>query len=137
MSDGETMQALVGGLIAGAVCSFATSAILLIALSRDPRWLGRTPNLRVPLPLLGVLIVNGMMLGWTAIGLVLGALYLGMANGDSDGGRDLLFALLVVVAIVVVLAVARFIRGRLTWPMLATALSAMLSFSVVLPLLAA
>ncbi|HJM89907.1 MAG TPA: hypothetical protein QF624_09860 [Dehalococcoidia bacterium] len=137
MPDGETMQALVAGLIAGAACSFATTTILLIALSRDPRWLGRAPNLHVPLPLLGVVIVNGMMLGWTALGLVLGALYLGTADGDADGGSDLLFGVVVSGAIVVVLGAGSYIRGRVTWPMLATALSAMLSFAVVLPLLAA
>lgn len=133
------MRALVAGLIAGAAAALATTAIVLIALTRDPRWLGRAPNLRVPLPLLGVAFVNGLMLAWTALGLVLGALYLRAESSWPGGGvasANQFFTLLVCGAVLALLLAAAFVRGRLTPPMWWTALVAMAAFGWLLPGLA-
>jgi hypothetical protein len=139
MPDGETMRALFSGLVAGAIVAFATTMIALIAIARDPRWILMASTVRVPLPLAGVVVVNGMMLGWTMVGLVLGAFYLAAEGSISAGGlgtTNLLFSSLVTGAVVLVLAAGAYIRGRLTWPMWSTALVAALSLGWLLPNLA-
>jgi hypothetical protein len=139
MPDGETMRALFSGLVAGAIVAFATTTIALIAIARDPRWVLMASTVRVPLPLAGVVVVNGMMLGWTMVGLVLGAFYLAAEGSISAGGlgtTNLLFSSLVTGAVVLVLAAGAYIRGRLTWPMWSTAFVAALSLGWLLPNLA-
>ena len=139
MPDGETMRALFSGLVAGAIVAFATTAITLIAIARDPRWILMASTVRVPLPLAGVVMVNGMMLGWTLVGLVLGAFYLAAEASTPTGGlgsTNVLFTSLVAGAVVLVLGAVTYIRGRVTWPMWSTALVAALSLGWVLPNLA-
>lgn len=139
MPDSDTMQALVAGLIAGTAGGMATTAIMLVAISRDARWIALVPNLRVSLPLLGVVIVNGMMLAWTAIGLVLGALYLRAESTRPDGGLgspNLVFTLLVAGAVAVAYLAATYVRGRATWPTAATAATAVVTLGWLLPALA-
>lgn len=139
MPDPETARALLAGLIAGAATAFATTAIALIAIARDERWHARTASVRVPLPLLGVVFVNGLMLGWTLLGLVLGAAYLRAEDAYPAGGvgsTNRLFTLLIAGAVAVLLLGVAFIRGRLTRPMWATAIVALLAFGWLLPGLA-
>ena len=139
MPDAETMRALFSGLVAGAIVAFATTAIALVAIARDPRWIALASTVRVPLPLAGVVVVNGMMLGWTLVGLVLGAFYLAAEGSVPAGGlgtTNLLFTSLVAGAVALVLAAGTYIRGRLTWPMWSTALIAALSLGWLLPNLA-
>ena len=139
MPDAETARALLAGFIAGAVTAMATTAIALVALVHDARWRERAPSLRVPWPLLGVVFVNGLMLGWTALGLVLGAAYLQAESSQPAGGvgsPNRLFTLLIAVAALSLLAAAVFVRRRLTAPMWATAAVALLSFGWLLPGLA-
>ena len=139
MPDGETMRALFSGLVAGAIVAFTTTAIALIAIARDPRWILLASTVRVPLPLAGVVVVNGMMLGCTMVGLVLGAFYLAAEGSVPAGGvgtTNLLFTSLVSGAVALVLAAGIYIRGRLTWPMWSTALVAALSLGWLLPNLA-
>jgi hypothetical protein len=140
MPDGETMQALVAGLIAGSAGGLATTAIMLVALSRDRRSIALVSGLRVSLPLLGIVIVNGMMLAWTAVGLVLGALFLRAEStrpGGWPGGDNLMFTLLVTGTIAVAYAAATYVRGRTSWPVSATAATAALTLGWLLPALAA
>lgn len=144
MPDAETARALLSGLIAGTAAAFATTAIALVAFAHDERWRGVAPSGlpgggRVPLPLLGVVFVNGLMLAWTALGLVLGAAYLRVEATHPAGGLgspNRLFTLLVAGAVVLLLFGAGYVRGRLTRPMWSTALVAVLAFGWVLPGLA-
>ena len=144
MPDAETARALLSGLIAGTAAAFATTAIALVALAHDERWRRVAPSGlpgggRVPLPLLGVVFVNGLMLAWTALGLVLGAAYLRVEATHPAGGLgspNRLFTLLVAGAVVLLLFGAGYVRGRLTRPMWSTALVAVLAFGWMLPGLA-
>ena len=126
----EAGRALLAGFIAGAAAAFATTAIALLSMSRSPQWQVRATGVeRVSLPLLGVALVNGLLLGSTLLGLMLGAAYLGVED-------RLRFALLVLAAVAVALAAATYVRGRLTAPMWGTALAAALAFGLLLPALA-
>jgi len=139
MPDADTARALLAGLIAGAAASFATTAIALTALVRDQRWQRLTQNLRVPLPLVGVVFVNGLMLAWTALGLLLGAAYLRTESAHPAGGlgsQNRLFTLLLAGAVALLLLGAGYVRGRLTAPMWGTALVALAAFGWLLPGLA-
>jgi hypothetical protein len=139
MPDPDTLRALVSGLIAGAAAAFASTAIVLVALARG-RWWTRLPERqRVPLPLLGVVFVNGLMLAWTLLGLVLGAGYpraAAVTPGAGLGSPNVRFTLLVAGVIIVALALAGFVRRRVTWPMWWTAGVALAAFGWLLPLLA-
>ena len=144
MPDAESARALLSGLIAGMAAAFATTAIALVALAHDERWRRIVPSSlagrgRVPLPLLGVVFVNGLMLAWTALGLVLGAAYLRAEATHPAGGLgspNRLFTLVVAGAVVLLLFGAGYVRGRLTRPMWSTAVVAVLAFGWLLPGLA-
>ena len=75
--DPAVARALLAGWIAGAIVGLADTALLLVVLSRHPAWAQRLPGLRISLPIFGVVAVNAMLIGWTLVGIVLGALYLG------------------------------------------------------------
>lgn len=139
MPDPTALRALLAGLIAGAAVAFASTAIALVALARG-RWWTRLPQRqRVPLPLLGVVLVNGLMLAWTLLGLVLGAGYLraaAHAPGAGLGSPNARFTLLVAAAVAAALAIAGFVRRRVTWPLWSTALVAAAAFGWLLPNLA-
>lgn len=138
MPDDRVLQALLAGLIAGAAVAFATTAIALVALSRSPGWIGRSANLKVPMPLVGVAFVNGLMLWWTALGLVLGAVLL---RFDSDrpgaglGSPNVWFTAVIVGIVIVAVGLAWFVRGRLPWPAAASAFVAAAAFGWLLPVL--
>ena len=139
MPDADTARALLAGAIAGAAGALASTAIAVIAIVRDERWYLRPQSLRVPLPLLGVVFVNALMLAWTALGLLLGAAYLRVGASHAAGGPgspNWLFTLLVGGAVLLLLLSAGYVRGRLTTPMWATALVAAAAFGWLLPALA-
>ena len=128
------MRALVAGFISGAAAAFATMGIALYSMSRNARWWVRARERvagasKVPLPLLGIVIVNAMMLAWTMLGLILGAAYLSL----DDPAR---FRFFVNIALLLALIAAGFVRGRMTRTMWVTALVAALAYGVLLPLLA-
>ena len=130
--DPEAARALLAGFIAGAAAALATTAIVLVSLSRSAQWQARASQVeRVPLPLLGVVFANGLLLAWTLLGLVLGAAYLGV-----DDRHPALFSLVVLGAVAAVLLATAFVRGRLTAPMWTTAFAAALAFGLLLPVLA-
>ena len=138
-ADPRILQALLAGLIAGAVVALATTAIWMTALARDPRWRERPLSLPVPLPAAGVIVVNAMVLGWTIAGLVLGAIFLGIEDRRAAAGlgsANLVFTAVVAGGIVVLLALGAYVRGRVTWPVWSTAAVAALAFGWLLPLLA-
>lgn len=128
------MRALVAGFISGAAAAFATTGIALFSMSRNADWWVRARERvagasKVPLPLLGIVIVNAMMLAWTMLGLILGAAYFSL----DDPAR---FRFFTNIAILAALIAAGFVRGRMTRTMWVTALVAALAYGVLLPLLA-
>ncbi len=127
MPDGETARALLAGWVSGAAVAFATTALALFALARDPVWRERFGRTRLRLPLVGVVVVNAMMLFWTVVGLILGAVYLG-----ADQPAFSITVGAVIVLGVVLFAVVRGMPGWLTWSTLAIALA---SFAGLLPAL--
>ena len=132
--DPEAARALVAGFISGAAAALASTGIALFSMSRNAEWWVRARERvagarSVPLPLLGIVIVNAMMLAWTLLGLVLGAAYLSL----DDPAR---FRLFLNVAVLVALIAAGFVRGRMTRTMWVTALVAAVAYGVLLPLLA-
>ena len=132
--DPEAARALAAGFISGAAAALATTGIALFSMSRNAGWWVRARERvagarSVPLPLLGIVVVNAMMLAWTLLGLVLGAAYLSL----DDPAR---FRLFLNVAVLVALIAAGFVRGRMTRTMWVTALVAAVAYGVLLPLLA-
>ncbi len=132
--DAEAARALVAGFIAGAAAALATTGIALFSMSRNAEWWVRARERvagarSVPLPLLGIVVVNAMMLAWTLLGLVLGAAYLSL----DDPAR---FRFFLNIAVLAALIAAGFVRGRMTRMMWVTALVAALAYGVLLPLLA-
>ena len=82
--DPDAARALLAGFIAGAAAAFATTAIALVAVTRSPRWqarLGAAPRL----PLLGVVLANALFLAWSLLGLVLGAVFIGVEDRHPRG----------------------------------------------------
>lgn len=134
--DPEVARPLLAGWIAGAIVGLADTALLLLVLSRDTAWPTRLHRLPVSLPILGVVAVNAMLIGWTLVGIVLGAIYLGApmpAFSLAVGGGWLALA-----------ALYAFVRGgvpggaprgelALVWGTVALAAAA---FALLLPLLA-
>jgi hypothetical protein len=135
----ETARALLAGFVTGAAIAFATTFIGILALSRSGVWRRLPQHRRVPLPLMGVVLVNGMMLGWTALGLLLGAGFLRAESERPDGAllsTNWVFTTLVVGLTAAVLVASVFVRGRLEWPVWATAIIAVCGFGWMLPGLA-
>ncbi len=138
--DGTTGAALLGGFIAGAGAALASTVVALRALVRSEEWRRRAGGRRLPLPLLGAAAANGLLLAWTATGLVLGAAYLRAESerpADGLGSPNGLFTLIVLVAVGSLLGLAGIVRGRVTSPMVQTGAIAALAFGWVLPHLAA
>lgn len=125
--DPEVGQALLAGWLSGAVVAFATTAILLVWLSRNDGWRLRFSRTTLRLPLVGVLIINGMMLGWTLVGLIVGAATLWT---DQPGFT-------VAVAVILALGLLMWVTlvGRPGWAVLSTAAVVLASFGGLLPFL--
>ena len=129
-SEVEAGRALLAGFVSGAAAAFATVAIALWSMSRSPRWRERAAGLkRLPAPLVGIVLVNGALIGWTLLGLLLGAAYLQV-------GDPLRFGTIVhAIALIAVLAAA-FVLRRLSGAIWATAIVAAVAFGILLPALA-
>lgn len=138
--EAETGDALLAGLISGAAAALVVTFILLLEMARSPWWRDRaTRTGALPPSLLGVVMVNGMLLAWTAVGLVLGALYLRAESSSPEGvlgSGNRLFSLSIVGAVALSVAVAAFVLGRLTRIMWSVALVAAIAFGWLLPALA-
>lgn len=128
MGDGGTGSALLAGWVSGAAVAFVTTAVVLMAVARDEAWGERLNRNRVRLPLLGVLVVNAMMLFWTLVGLMLGAIHLGV--------NQPVFSLSIVAIVGLVVMLFTAVRGRPGWVTWSTVAAALLSFAGLLPALA-
>ncbi|MSP22449.1 MAG: hypothetical protein EXR66_05475 [Dehalococcoidia bacterium] len=136
MGSSEVLRALLAGLIAGSLVAFGSTAIGIVALWRNPSWFARAPSLRVPLPLVGVALVNGFLLGWTVLGMVLGAVLPAVEAtrpADGLGSPNAAFTAAIVAASLAGLAAAVVVRGRLGWPLNSMVILATLSFGWLLP----
>jgi len=125
--DPEVGAALLAGWISGAAVAFAAAALVLVWLSRNEGWRARFGRTNVRLPLVVIVVVNGMMLGWTLVGLMLGAVYLWM---DQPA-----FSITVVAMLVLGLGMWITVLGRPGWAVLWTTGVALASFGGLLPLL--
>lgn len=136
--DADPARALLAGFISGAAVAFATTALALVEVSRNPTWrarLGGAPRL----PLLGVLVVNALFVAWTLAGLVLGAVFVGVEDRHPDGAPgtgNWVFSLLVVGLALGALLAAGFVLRRFSLPLAGSALVVALAFGVLLPSLA-
>jgi hypothetical protein len=129
MPEGDTARALLAGWVSGAAVAFATTALVLLAVSRDPAWRDRLNRTRLRLPLLGVVVVNAMMLFWTLVGLVLGAITLAV---DQPA-----YSLTIVAITTLALLLYSTIRGLPGWLTWSTTALALAAFALLLPALAA
>lgn len=132
-------RALLAGLVSGMVCALLTTALGLWAMTRSSAWRERWARLRVSPMIAGVVLVNGSTLAWTAVGLVLGAIYYRAAVHAAGGGLlspNLRFTLIVLVSVGLALAMLLGWRRRVGRWALTVALITALGFGWVLPLLA-
>jgi len=135
----EAARALLAGFISGAAGAFATTFLILVVVARNAAWQRLPRNRRAPMPLVGVVFVNLLMLLWTAAGLVLGALYLRAESDRPDGfllTPNWTFTVGVTVVIGIALVAAAIVRGRLGTTAPLVALIAHLAFAWMLPVLA-
>jgi hypothetical protein len=140
--DVDTLRAVVAGFVSGVAVAFATTAIALYAFAQEVR-AGRPLPLpgwqRVRPALLGLMFVNGLMLVWTALGLLLGAAYVGAESARPAAGLgspNVLFTVLIAAGVGVVLTIVWYVMRRLHWTAWATGGVAVLAFGWMLPNLA-
>ena len=129
MSDNETVRALIAGWFSGVGVAFITMALLLIVLVRDPKWRARVARSNLKLPLVGVIALNALMLFWTLVGLVFGALYLGLGQPT--------FSITVSIITLIATGGCFFVRGVLDWTTHIVLLTPLILFGGLLPALAA
>ncbi len=71
----ELARAVVAGWLTGVMIGLICLGIVMIGLARDPSWSARMPRVKVSLPVFGIIVANGMMFGWTLVGVLLGFAY--------------------------------------------------------------
>lgn len=126
--DPEVGAALLAGWVSGAALAFATTTIMLVWLSRNEGWRDRFTQTTLRLPLVGIVVINGMMLLWTIVGLVLGAIFLWT---DQPA-----FSIVVTAMLSLGLMMWVTVLGRPGWAVLSTVGAALLAFGGLLPFLA-
>jgi hypothetical protein len=142
MFDTDTLRALLAGFASGVATAFATTFVALYAMTQQVR-AGRPLPVpgweRVRPALLGLMFVNGLMLLWTALGLLLGAAYVRAESARPAGGLgspNALFTVLVAAGVGIVLTIAWYVLRRLHWTAWATAGVVLIAFGWMLPNLA-
>ena len=137
---GGTGRALLAGFVSGAIVALITTLILLFAIMQSAWWRRRAARETGISPAIaGIAIANGLLLVWTALGLVLGAVYLAIeerAPAGFLGSGSWLFSLLVLVGIVTLIVPFVLVRRRLVRSLWQTALVAAVCFGWLLPALA-
>jgi len=131
--DPEIARPLLAGWITGAAVGLVDTALLVIAVARSPRWPEQFSQFRVSLPAFTIAAANGMLLGWTLIGLLLGAIWIVVPMPK--------FAIGVAVAMLGIGALYTYVRGLghrgEAQVVLGSGLLAAVAFAGALPLLAA
>lgn len=131
----EAEPSLFAAVLAGWVCGFAVAlactGYVMFGLSR--MHLRPLPDLKVSLPIFGIVAVNALVIGWTLVGIGAGVAFYATGTGRFTGGVAAAHVLLVLVY-----AVARGHlwsgEARVVW---ATLLTSLVAFAGVLPFLAA
>lgn len=72
--DPDIVRPLLAGWILGAALGLIETALVVIAVARSPRWPEQLSYVRVSLPAFMIAAANGMLIGWTLIGLLFGAI---------------------------------------------------------------
>lgn len=127
----ELLQALLAGWLAGAIAGMTATAAVIIFVVTTPAVRERMPWAN-RLPVLAILMANGLTFGLTLVGLVLGAVF------HNVGGRDepLRFGLIAAagcVALGGLYLFVRGVRGRESPVLLTCVVTCALSFGGVLP----
>ena len=129
----DIARPLLAGWITGAAVGLIDTAIVVIAVSRSPRWPAQLANFRVSIPAFTIAAVNGMLIGWTLIGLLMGALWIVVPMPR--------FAILVCAIGCVLAGLYAFVRGLdargEAAVVIGSAVLSTVAFAVALPLLAA
>lgn len=137
---GETGRALLAGFVSGAIASLVTTVIFLFAIMQSAWWRRRAAGETGVSPAVaGIVIANGLLLVWTALGLLLAAAYLQVAErapGGFLGSGSWLFSLLVLGGIVTLVVPFALVRRGLVRPLWQTAVVAAVCFGWLLPALA-
>lgn len=123
---------LLAGWIIGAAIGLLDTAILVIAVARSARWPAQFSQFRVSMPAFAIAAANGMVIGWTLLGLVFGALWITVPMPGFAVGVAAAFGLLGVFY-AYVRGLGR--RGE-AQVVLGSLLLAVVGFAGVLPLLA-
>ncbi len=74
--DPDVLRPLLAGWIIGAALGLLETALVVIAVARSPGWPEQLSSFRVSIPVFTIAIVNAMLIGWTLVGLVMGALWI-------------------------------------------------------------
>lgn len=129
MAESETVRALVAGWFSGVGVAFITMALLLVVLVRDPKWRMIAGQSKLRFPLVGVIAINVLMLLWTLIGLVFGALYLILGQP--------VFSIAIAMITLIGSGIVLFVRGGFGWPACVVILTVLVLFGGLLPALVA
>jgi len=131
----ESEPSLFAAVLAGWVCGFAvalaSTGYLMFGLSRTR--LRPSPDLKVSLPILGIVAINALAIAWTLTGIGAGAAYHLAGQARFTTG---VVALHLLAALIYAVARGRLVDGeaRIVWATLLTSLAAFLG---LLPFLAA
>ena len=135
-------RALLAGLICGVAMALALTAMLLIMLTRSASWTARAERAagaRLSAPILGIVFANALLVFWTLVGLLLGALYPVIDERRAGGGllsENLAFTAFVSALFGGFAGAAWVIRGRVgTLGWITSGLAALI-FGWALPLMA-
>lgn len=130
--DPDILRPLLAGWIIGAAIGLLETALVVIAVARSPRWPDQLSYFRVSIPAFTIAMANAMLIGWTLIGLLMGALWIAVPMPR--------FAIGVGAAGLGVVALYAYIRGLERRGeaslVLGSALLATVAFAGVLPVLA-
>ena len=72
--DPDIVRPLLAGWILGAAIGLIETARVVIAVARSPRWPEQLSYFRVSIPAFTIAAANGMLIGWTLVGLLFGAI---------------------------------------------------------------
>lgn len=130
--DPAILRPLLAGWITGAAVGLASTAIVVIAVVRSRRWPRQFARLRISIVAFAIAAANGMVIGWTLIGLLAGAAWI------ASPARFPLLAGAVGLAFAALYAYVRGLEDRgEAAVVLGCTLVATLAFALALPLLAA
>lgn len=139
MLDYHPGRALLAGMISGTAMSFLITGFATVVLIRNQQLHQVLQKVRIPLPLIGIVLANGLILGGTMLGLLLGFVYIKVKETHPESGLgspNQFFTLGVIIVVTLLLLSASYVRRRLTVSMCGSALIVIMTFGWLLPTLA-